>query len=109
MENLCNKCCCIKQRADLMKKHVFKKYPEISSSCNPDNIKWENLAYGRKSRQFRACINWCVAILLIIASLTGVILMKSKTQELKAEYNTNVDCPADSKSDLFKVQAWRDQ
>lgn len=35
--------------------------------------------------------------------------MKSKTTELKAEYNTNVDCPIDSKSDLFKVQAWRDQ
>lgn len=33
-----------------MKKHIFKQYPDITNSCNPDNIKWENLAYGRKSR-----------------------------------------------------------
>lgn len=44
------KCCCFKtKKAEIKRKHFFKKWPSVSVSTNPDNIKWENLGYSGKS------------------------------------------------------------
>ena len=50
----CRRCCvmcckgycgCDKEYKDLKKKHFFKRWPKVSTACEPDNIKWENLGY----------------------------------------------------------------
>jgi len=108
-ENACNKGSCTKARADFQRKHIFKNWPDISRACTPDNIKWEHLGYSRNSRRWRGCCTWFVAMILILLSIVGVILMKNKTVELKAQFNSNVVCPADSRSAAFKKAAWADQ
>jgi len=108
-ENACNKGRCLKARKDFQSKHIFKLWPVINRACTPDNIKWEHLGYSRGSRRWRGCCTWGVALLLILLSVVGVILMKNETVRLKAQFNSNVVCPADSSSAAFKKAAWDDQ
>ena len=76
-------CCCKEKQAELKKKHFFKRWPNIEVACEPDNIKWFNLGTNARSRRARAALIWFIAILLIIASLIGIVFMKEKTDELK--------------------------
>jgi hypothetical protein len=39
----CCRGCCPSYNESLEKKHFFKKWPNISKACEPDNIKWQNL------------------------------------------------------------------
>ena len=68
--------CCSARHARMKKKHFFKKWPQLSVACDPDNIKWFNLGTNAKERRVRACIVWLVAISLVIVSLIGIIYMK---------------------------------
>jgi hypothetical protein len=97
-------CCCSARQAELKKMHFFKKWPKINQASEPDNIKWENLGYSNKSRNTRSCILWLIAIVLIIASLIGIVIMKNRTTELKQEFKLNVPCP----ETVSKEQAWSD-
>ena len=81
-------------------------YPEITTPCNAENINWANLGYGRKYRAFMSIVNWVIAMILIAASITLIILLKRETTSLKSKYNTNIVCPKDSTSDRFKELAW---
>lgn len=74
--NCCCKRFCVKEREELKKKHIFKKYPDISEACNPDNINWHNLGYGKNYRNFMIMVNWLIAILMIAISLYGVVSLK---------------------------------
>ena len=74
-------------------------------ACEPDNIKWENIGYSKRQRRCRAAIVWFIAILLIVASLIGIVIMKNKTTELKKEYKTDMPCPLD----VSKSMAWNDE
>jgi hypothetical protein len=60
----------------MRKKHFFNKWPEIDSACQPDNINWENLGFSAKRRNLCTCFNWLVALILIIASLLGMVYFK---------------------------------
>lgn len=113
----CTRCCvmcccksqCKKQRAELEKKHIFKNYPVITESCQPDNINWQNLGYGNAYRQLMVACNWLIAIIMIAISLAFIVWLKQETIRLKKEYNIDVNCPADSGSGDFKEIAWTDQ
>lgn len=98
-------CCAKEQQKALKRKHLFKKWPEVTVACTPDNIKWENLGYGAKTRRTRACIVWLIAIVLVLASLIGIVIMKNELNELKEKYNTNIICP----DSTTKVEAYFDQ
>lgn len=74
-------------------------------ACEPDNIKWENLGYSKKSRRIRALIVWLIAIGLIVASLIGIVIMKNKTTELKEEFKLGIKCP---KKETTQLAAWTD-
>ena len=89
----------------MKKKHFFKRWPTIEVACEPDNIKWFNLGTNARSRRMRACLIWFIAILLICASLIGIVFMKEKTDELKKKFNTDFVCP----DGVTKEVAWEDQ
>lgn len=86
-------CCCKQKQAELKKLHFFKRWPNIEVACEPDNIKWFNLGTNAAERRIRAGIIWLIAILLICASLIGIVIMKEKTDELKKKFNTDFVCP----------------
>lgn len=98
IRNCCDKCC-INALSVLNKKNIFKKFPKISDSVNPDNINWQNLGFSEKYRFVMKIMNWLIALSLIILSLIFVILLKQKTMELKKEYNINVVCPSDASNE----------
>lgn len=106
-------CCCPERRAAMRKKHFFKKWPELSIACDPDNIKWFNLGTSARERRVRATIVWIVAFFLVILSLIGIIIMKNKTIELKAEFNNSYNCEIqqedDDSMDAYKSLALADQ
>mmetsp|Transcript_1780 Transcript_1780/g.3133 ORF Transcript_1780/g.3133 Transcript_1780/m.3133 type:complete len:347 (-) Transcript_1780:1353-2393(-) len=99
-------CCCRRQKKSLMRKHLFKKWPQLEVAGEPDNIKWENLGYSGFERNLRSSISWLVALLLIAAALIGIVIFKEKTSELKEEFNTDITCPDDSLS--FKEEAFNE-
>jgi len=76
-ENFINRRFCKKQRTEMKKLHVFKHYPLVAVACTPDNIKWENLGYGKISKMVRKYFNWFVALIMITVSLIGIIWMKN--------------------------------
>ena len=99
--------CCFDKKVvqSLKAKHFFGAWPEISVAEDPDNIKWTNLGYTKNQRAIRVCILWLLALILIILSLTGIVIMKDYTTELKKKFNTEVVCP----KELEKSLAWEDQ
>jgi len=93
-------CCCKKRQAELKKLHLFKKWLSVDEACEPDNIKWENLGHTAKSRNFRICFTWFIALVLILISLGGIVLFKDISSDLKKEYNTDSTiCPGSSTKD----------
>ena len=90
----CCTCCCNKSREEIKKKHIFKKLPEITNACTPDNINWHNLGYGAKYRSCMVGINWLIAILMVILSLAFIVVLKQEATRLKKEYKTDIVCPA---------------
>mmetsp|Transcript_11586 Transcript_11586/g.17526 ORF Transcript_11586/g.17526 Transcript_11586/m.17526 type:complete len:308 (+) Transcript_11586:1666-2589(+) len=99
-------CCCLKARKKLERKHFFSSWPRINRACMPDNIKWENLGYTAKERNTRSAIAWLIALVLILVSIIGIVILKNKTDELKKEFNTDIQCPENSIS--IKEQAYDD-
>lgn len=106
--NCCCKGCCKKEREELKKKYIFKRFPEITDACQPDNINWQNLGYGNVFRSFMKVVNWLIAIIMLAISLYLVILLKQEVTRLKKEFNINVVCPQQSGTDQFKTIAWED-
>lgn len=99
-------CCYDKKVVESVKsKHFFGAWPEISVAEDPDNIKWTNLGYTKRQRAFRVCILWLLAVVLIILSLTGIVIMKDYTTELKKKFNQEIVCP----KEVEKEDAWFDQ
>lgn len=109
MHGQCPDFCCKTAKADLSKKYIFKRYPEIGNACTPDSINWQNLGYGNTYRTLMTCLNWFIAIALIILSLIFIIVLKQKTLELKKAYNIDIVCPSQANTTEFKEHAWMDQ
>lgn len=55
------------------------------------------------------CVNWIIALAMIILSLIFIIILKQKTLELKKEFNSDIVCPSESTNEIFKSKAWADQ
>jgi hypothetical protein len=100
----CRGCCCEKEYKEIRKKHIFEKWPKITTACEPDNIKWENLGYSQRSIRCRVGFVWLIAFALVFASLIGIVIMKNKTTELKKQFKMDLVCP----SETTKEQAWED-
>lgn len=105
----CCGCCCEKKSKALKKKHFFKKWITIDDACQPDNIIWAHLGYSSGTRNFMAALNWTIAIILMVASLLGMVYFKVKTDELKGDFSNDYVCPKDSLSDDFKLMTYNDQ
>ena len=58
-------------------------WPEIKVADDPENIKWENLGYSKKSIMFRKCFITLVACAIMTLSLLGILWAKGKADELK--------------------------
>jgi hypothetical protein len=86
-------CCCSQKHKELKRKYFFKQWPRITNACDPDNIKYENLGFSKKSRVCRISFVWLIAIIMLVLSLIGIVFMKNKTEELKKSFNTDVVCP----------------
>ena len=90
----CGKCCCNQKREEMEKKHLFKAWPVVEVACEPDNIKWENLGYSKNARRCRICFNWMIALILLIMSFVGIVILKIEVKKLKEKYNSDgLVCP----------------
>ena len=87
-------CCCSAKYKELKKKHFFKQWPSLRiPAVEPDNIQWNNLGVGPKSRFCRVSFVWLITFILILASLIGIVIMKRQVDLLKTQYNSDVVCP----------------
>lgn len=81
-----NKYCSCCRKDDDMKAfrglHIFKRMPDIDESCPPTNILWENVGYSGFQRGMRKCINTIFAILVVLGTLIGTIVLMSRMKEL---------------------------
>ena len=59
----------------------------------PGNLRWENLAYGKKNRCFRSLCSSCVTVILLLLTIGGSILVKNETLK-QARLYPAVDCAA---------------
>lgn len=73
---ICCGCCCPKKSKSMKKRHFFKKWLTIEDACTPDNIIWSHLGYSASTRNIMAFINWTIAIILMVASLGGMVYFK---------------------------------
>lgn len=91
--------------------HIFKRMPEIDESCPPTNILWENVGYSGTQRGIRKCINLIFAILVVLGTLIGTIVLMARMKALASQFNTNVACPNEAvvKAPDFKQKAYADQ
>lgn len=74
--------------------HIFKQWPKIDEACTPAAIIWENIGKSKKTTRIRTCLNWMIAILLLIISTTCTILIMNRMARIAEDYNFKIDCPA---------------
>jgi len=77
----------------LREKHFYQRWLKVTKACEPDEINWENIGYSGCSRFFRKLVIWIVALAMIFVGLLALVYMKYKADELKEEYQTQIDCP----------------
>jgi len=63
------------------------------------------MGYGPKERFCRSVIIWIMAIILIIASFTGILYIEGKMDTLQANFVIVDDCPT---GNITRAQALQD-
>ena len=77
-----------------IKNFSFKnKWLQIKENIDePSNIKWENIQYSSFLRFLRKCFSIFLSLIIVIASIAIVVVAKLGENEIKKNFNTEVDC-----------------
>ena len=81
-------CCCLyeKRIQRINEKSFEDKLLFVSSTCDPDEIKWENLGVSQNSRMCRQFFIGLLAVIIVILSTWAMVAFSVKSQELQKEF-----------------------
>ena len=98
------KCLCKKSWKDFKSKHFFKKWPEWSIACQPDEIMWSNASTSDKSRiKRKRCVLFLVLLMFVVNFIT-IMYVYGLIAENEQAFNLSVTCP----SEVSKAEAHKD-
>lgn len=66
-------CLCPKARKSLRDKMFFNRWLDCNPACEPDEVIWENLGVSDAIKPLRFCIIYLIFVILLIASLLGLL------------------------------------
>lgn len=81
------------------------RWPNPKSAILPDNIYWENLSVGPKSRMIRKFISFVISLAILLGAILGILYMTVADKEFKAEFVEPISCP----DGVTKFEAVQDQ
>ncbi|MCQ2818082.1 MAG: hypothetical protein MJ252_12520 [archaeon] len=91
----CQRCCMIFCcDGDKIKPFYYKdKWLDIHTTRDePSNIKWENITYSSCLKLLRYILSLLCAIIILLLTLYVMCIFKEYENNVKKEYNTDVDC-----------------